>query len=120
MLELDRVADFAPRKSTRRDPWTADEARAVLAAASQSGVSLSAFARRHGLSDRTLYWWQSRVHTHPDVEPATRPFVRICTQSLPRRESSGIEIALADAIVRVAPGFCPQTLAQVLAALRPC
>ena len=60
MLELDRFADYTPRKSTRRDPWTEDEARDVLAAASQRGDSLSAFARRHGLSDRNLYWWQSR------------------------------------------------------------
>ena len=118
MLELSPVTDFTPRKSTRRDPWTEDEARAVLAAASRSGLSLSAFARRHGLSDRTLYWWQMRTHAHPNVEPATRSFVRVCTQSLPNREVSGVEIVVSDAVIRIAPGFDPQTLAQAVAALR--
>ena len=122
MHEFGPVESFQPRKSTRRDPWTKDEASAVLAAARRSGLSLSAFARRHGLSDRTLYWWQMRTRTHPDVEPAAGTFVRICTQSLPGRESSGIEIVISDAVIRVAPGFCPETLAQAVAALRrlPC
>ena len=118
MLDLSQVPDFTPRKSTRRDPWSEDEARAVLAAASRSGLSLSAFARRHGLSDRTLYWWQMRTHAHPNVEPATRSFVRVCTQSLPNREVSGVEIVVSDAVIHVAPGFDAQTLAQAVAALR--
>jgi hypothetical protein len=48
--------------------------------------------------------------------------VRICTQALPSRESSGIEILVSDAVIRVAPGFCAQTLGQVVAVLRaaPC
>lgn len=117
MLELSPVADVTPRKSTRRDPWTEEEARAVLAAAKRSGLSLSAFARRHGLSDRTLYWWQMRTRSHADVEPATGSFVRICTQSLSSRETSGVEMVVSGAVIRISPGFCPQTLAQVVAAL---
>jgi len=118
MHKLVPVESFQPRKSTRRDPWTQDEARAVLAAARQSGLSLSAFSRRHGLSDRTLYWCHAPTRTHPDVEPATGTFVRICTQSLPRPESGGIEVVVSDTVIRVAPGFCPETLARAVAALR--
>ena len=120
MHELSPATDFTPRKSSRRDPWSEDEARSVLAAASRSGVSLAAFARRHGLSDRTLYWWRSQLRAHPNVEPTTGMFARICTQSSPHRELSGIEIVVADAVIRVAAGFDPQTLAQVVAVLRPC
>ena len=120
MLELTPIPDFKPRKSTRRDPWTEDEARAVLSAASRSSLSLAAFARRHGLRGRTLYLWRSQLSPHPNVEPATGMFARICTDPLPSREVSGIEIAVAGATIRVAPGFDPQTLAQVVAALRPC
>lgn len=120
MHELGPIESFQPRKSTRRDPWSDDEARAVLAAAGQSGLSLSAFARRHGLSDRTLYWWRMRTRTHPNVESATASFVRICAQAQPSREPSGVEIVVGDAVVRVARGFCAQTLAQVLTALGPC
>jgi hypothetical protein len=108
MLELSPVEAFKPRKSTRRDPWSEDEARAVLAAVHRSGLSLAAFARRHGLLDRTLYWWQMRLRIHPNVEPATGSFVRLCTQSLPSREVSGIEIAVSDVVIGVSPG-CVQS-----------
>jgi len=120
MLELRTVESFTPRKSSRRDPWTEDEARAALAAASGSGLSLAAYARRHGLSDRKLYWWRSQLRRHPDIEPGTSMFARICTHASADHGVSGIEIAVGDAVIRVAPGFCAQTLAQVVAALRPC
>ena len=112
LLEVSPIADFTPRKSTRRDPWSEDEARAVLSAASRGDLSHSAFARRYSLSDRTLHWWNSRLHAPPDGKPATRSFVRVCAQSLPNRVRLGIEIAVAEALVGVAPGFCVQTLAQ--------
>lgn len=91
-------------------------------AAGQSGLSLAAFARRHGLCDRQLYWWRARFRAYPDIEPATRPFVRIRTQALPSLESSGVEILVSDVTIRLAPGFCAETLAQAVAALRtpPC
>jgi hypothetical protein len=92
----------------------------VLAAVGRSGLSMAAFARRHGLSDRTLYWWRSHLRAHPHVEPATGMFARICTDSRPHRDVSGIEIVVADSVIRVAAGFDPQTLAQVVAVLRPC
>ena len=120
MQSLSPVPDFHVRKSTRRDPWTEDEARAVLSAASRSGLSLSAFARRHGLSDRTLYWWRTQLRSHPNVESATSMFARICTDSSPSREVSAIEIVVADAVIRVSQGFDQQTLAQVVAALKSC
>jgi hypothetical protein len=36
MFEPSPIADFTPGKSTRRDPWTEDEASAVLARAAAS------------------------------------------------------------------------------------
>lgn len=120
MLQVSPIAAYTPRRSSARDPWTEDEARATLAAVSQSGLSLAAFARRHGLCDRQLYWWRARLRSHSGLEPASRPFVRIRTHSVPSLEASGVEIVVSDTVIRVAPGFCPQTLVQVLAALRPC
>ncbi len=122
MLEISPVSPFTPRRSTVRDPWTENEARTTLAAVGQSGLSLAGFARRHGLCDRQLYWWRNRLRSHPSVEPANGPFVRIRTHALPSREVSGIEIAVGDAVIRVAPGFDAQTLAQAIAVLRaaPC
>lgn len=120
MLELSPVPDFIPRKSTRRDPWTDDEARDALAAVHRSGLSLSAFARRHGLCESQLYWWRARLRSHRNVESGIRPFVDVRTQALPDCESSGIALVVADVTIGVARGFDPQTLAQVVAALRPC
>ncbi len=120
MHELCPIDSFQPRKSSRRDPWNEDEAREVLGVAGQSGLSLSAFARRHGLSDRTQYWWRLRTRAHPSAEAATASFVRIFAQAQPNRELSGVEVVVGDAVVRVAPVFCAQTLVQVVAALRPC
>lgn len=64
---------FVPRKSTRRDPWTEAEARAALAAAHDSGLSIAAFARRHGMSDRQLYWWHMRLRMPGDVHMQAPP-----------------------------------------------
>ena len=118
MLEISPVTSYTPRRSTVRDPWSAEEARQILAAAGQSGLSLAGFARRHSLCDRQLYWWRTRLRSHPDTDPVNRPFVRISTQSVPTREMSGVEIVVSDAVIRIASGFCPQTLVQAVAALR--
>lgn len=113
---------YTPRRSTRRDPWTEDEAREALSAARRSGLSLAGFARRHGLSAPQLYWWHMRIHTHPDLERG-RPLSFVPVVSV--REASavtGVEVVVGDAVIRVQPGFCEQTLARALAVLRgqPC
>jgi transposase-like protein len=41
--------------------WTAEDARAALAACAQSGESTVEFARRHGISVQRLYWWRHRL-----------------------------------------------------------
>lgn len=124
------AATYTPRKSSRRDPWTEDEAREALAAARRSGLSLAAFARRHGLSAPQLYWWHMRIHTHADVERG-RPLAFVPV--VPVREAAAaaaaanlatgsIELAVGGAVIRLQPGFCEQTLARAVAVLRgqPC
>jgi hypothetical protein len=41
--------------------WTAAKARRELAAWKTSGLSLATFARRRGLKDTRLRWWQTRL-----------------------------------------------------------
>ena len=128
MLKPMPADTYTPRKSSRRDPWTEDEAREALSAARRSGLSLSGFARRHGLSAPQLYWWHMRIHTHPEVErgwplsfvpvvPVREPMT--ATASL---AAGSIEVAVGGAVIRVQPGFCEQTLARAVAVLRgqPC
>ena len=49
------------RRSSARAPWTRAEAEAVLADAAASGLTLFEYARRHKLSDATLYGWRLRL-----------------------------------------------------------
>ena len=41
--------------------WTEDDAREALAECERSGESVAAFARRHGLVARRLYWWRHEL-----------------------------------------------------------
>ncbi len=113
------AAPYVPRKSTRRDPWSEAEAREALRAASQSGLSLAAFARRHDLPAPQLYWWHMRIRTHPCVEPG-RPlsFVPVVQVGEPPAGTGGVEVVVGGAVVRLQPGFCEQTLARAVAVLR--
>lgn len=50
----------ASRKSGWKQ-WTPDEARSALKAWRASGLSLSAFARKTGVTVQRLAWWQQRL-----------------------------------------------------------
>lgn len=115
---------YVPRKSTRRDPWSEGEAREALAAASRSGLTLAAYARRHGLSDRQLYWWHRRICAHPDVHTGPLSFVPV-VPFRPQMTSPAVaplEVVVGPAVVRVGPDFCEETLARVVGVLHrlPC
>ncbi|MFN0246145.1 MAG: IS66 family insertion sequence element accessory protein TnpA [Kofleriaceae bacterium] len=43
------------------DSWSPDDAKRVFDEWRQSGDSLAAFARRHGISSARLYWWRKRL-----------------------------------------------------------
>jgi len=49
------------REGAKRNCWTRAHAEGVLAQWSESGDSLYAYARRHGLSEQRLYYWRSRL-----------------------------------------------------------
>ena len=55
----------------REDSWTPEEAGRVLDEAEQSGESLAAFARRHGLGPARLYWWRKRLAANRSTTMAT-------------------------------------------------
>lgn len=108
---------------TRRR-WTADDARAVLAALDRSGKSVCAFAAEHGFDPQRLYAWRRRV---ADGDPIT--FREVTVRPPPRAETAeaplaGFEIALASGVViRVPPTFEAAALArllEVLAQARSC
>ena len=87
-----------------------------------SGLSVRDFCARHRLPTPTFYTWRRRLQRRA-AEPA--PFLPVqVVADPPPPQASPLEVVLADgAVVRVAPGFDPATLRELLAVLReggPC
>ena len=119
----------------RRRTWSdADKAR-IVAEILASGESLSAVARRHGLSPQQLFGWRRQLQAprselldeeEPSFVPAvlnapSSPSVRR-QRKMPRRQvdpgAGMIEVALDGMTVRIGPGTPAATIAAVLRALK--
>ncbi len=87
-----------------------------------SGLSVSAFCARHGLSPANFYAWRRTLERRAAALAAFVP-VHVVADT-PPAPVSALELMLADGrSVRVAPGFDAATLRQLLAVLReerPC
>lgn len=111
---------FPPRAAVfRKAYWRAEDAREVLAEWRRSGVTLTEFARREGLSRNRLAWWRARL----GVERAPR-FHRIelihapTTAGVGGSSGEAIEILVGGGRrVAVRRGFDPDLLAEVLRVL---
>ena len=112
-------ADFTPRRGTLTDRWSPGEAARVLAHAASTGLSLFAYARKHGLCVRQLYWWRCRLagqtakRQGPAAPEAPLRFVAVGPAHAGR--GSGVSLRVGAARIDVEPGFCEQTLARTLA-----
>jgi hypothetical protein len=92
------------KKASEGIHWSEADARSAIAASEASGLSLKAFACRHGLSEKRLYWWRDRIgevvpakSTEASLVPVTvtrSPFVSL--------GSSSISIAVDDVQIEVA------------------
>lgn len=71
-VALEQPVDIAQLRDIR---WTAVEARQVLAAWKASGLSVSAFAKRHGLGEQRVSWWKKRLAAVDTPKPAFVPLV---------------------------------------------
>src|SRR5215813_12446395 len=56
---VDRVEVFSQIQRRRR--WSVDQKLAILAEASQPGMSISYVARRHGISPSLVFGWRRRM-----------------------------------------------------------
>ena len=95
--------------------WREEDARVVTEAWRQSGMSLSAFAERHGLHARRVARWAERLQ---GMEPEPVRFHRVELVAARGPQAAGverIEVVLGDGCtVRVPPGCAPKELRQVL------
>jgi hypothetical protein len=93
--------------------WTAAEAATVLAAVAASGLSLPAFAARHGLLRRRL---ERRQRQLAAVQPVAETFVEVTLPPVVYPAVSGFEIVLRSGrVVRVGAGFDAEELRRLLA-----
>ena len=108
----------------RRRAWTTEQ-KAEIVAESYAGGTVSAVARRHGLTPQQLFSWRRQAcqqHGLREAETSLAPVVvEACCPardgSTPRSVLAGaalIEIAIGRATVRVMPGVDAANLQAVL------
>jgi len=108
----------------RRRRWSVEEKARIVAEASVPGVAVSEVARRWHVCAQQVFGWRREAQRDlaqsvPCGEPA---FVPILAEAGPRLGTSAapatIEVKLAGAVVRVAPGTDSALLTSVLRAVR--
>ncbi|HEX5449666.1 MAG TPA: hypothetical protein VFW85_06370 [Gaiellaceae bacterium] len=99
----------------------ARDARACVKAARAAGLSLGAWARRHGVDGRSLHAWSvnmARASSTTAIVAKPR-LVELVPTSAPRGSARYI-LRVSDAVVEVGDDFCDETLARVVRVLRAC
>jgi transposase len=113
----------------RRRRWTAEQKARIVAESYESGETVCAVARRHGLTPQQLFGWRRHTRLAEDgdgkggiafapviVEAARRYGNAPIAAARPGR-SSAIEIVIGAVTVRIAPGTDAATLQTVLRAV---
>lgn len=108
----------------RRRRWSWQEKTQIVAESLAPGAVASAIARRYGLHRNQIYAWRKELRETAGeataaVGLAPLDFVPVVVTDAPDvRRTSGIEIELSGARVRVLPGVDPALLADVLRTLK--
>ena len=107
----------------RRRRWSDDDKARIIAETAQPGAVVTEVARRWQVSPQQVFDWRRQARkalaaaTAP-AEPAFVPIVAEAAPSLSVRATPAIEIKLAGAVLRVAPGTDGELLTTVLRAIR--
>jgi transposase len=111
------MAPTKPRDARKEQQW-----RRWMHQWQQSGLSVRAFCARHDLAEPSFYGWRRELHRR-DAAPTAFVPVRVVPDEEPAAARS-VEVLLAGGRrLRVAPGFDPATVRQLLAVLEevpPC
>lgn len=103
-----------PRYTKERE----EQIRALLSQLESSGRPVREFAAEHGVSAWTVYSWRKRFERPQRAR--SMPKADLIELSPRVAHTATIEITVADASVRVSPGFEDDDLARVLRAVRSC
>jgi transposase len=96
----------------RRRTWSADQKAAIVAESLDGATSVSAVARRHGLTPPQLFAWRRQARGHSVVAKERLSFASVVVGTSP------IELEFGGATIRVSAGSDPATLRAVLQALK--
>jgi transposase len=111
----------------RRRSWSDDEKARIVAETAEPGAKVTEVARRWQVSPQQVFDWrrQARRALVSATTTAEPSFVPVVTEppapeatAAPVRHSSSIEVKLAGAVLRVAPGTDEALLTTVLRAIR--
>jgi transposase len=107
----------------RRRAWTSEQKAQIIAESYEGGGSVSAVARRHGLTPQQLFGWRrgtraSKPAFAPVIVEAAPPWADASGAPVVTGGSSVIEIVAGALTVRLAPGTDAATLAMVLRAVK--
>ena len=114
----------------RRRRWSDDDKARIVAETAQPGAVVTEVARRWQVSPQQVFDWrrQARKALAAATAPAEPAFVPIVAETpppsspepvaAPARATPSIEIKLAGAVLRVAPGTDGELLTTVLRAIR--
>jgi transposase len=115
----------------RRRAWAADEKARIIAESYAGGETVSAVARRHGLTPQQLFGWrrEARQRAESEAGEISRAFTLVIVEASRRHldapiaaaRPSGspmVEIVIGAATVRIPPGIDAVTLTTVLRAVR--
>ena len=104
---MSKVNTLVPYASNRS--WTVEEARTVLSAVARSGLTIYAFAQRHGVDPQRLYYWRRRIKG----DAVAQAFVEVH-----RASADPVEIVVRSGrVLRVADTIDGSTLRKLVAAL---
>ena len=117
----------------RRRSWSAVEKAAIVAESAKPGVSVSAVARRHGLTPPQLFAWRRTFRAEAEKAASFVPVVVTAEpdapagpkrSAKPRRahrsssKAASIELEIDGVAVRVGRGADAKTVAAVIRALK--
>ena len=114
----------------RRRRWSDDDKARIIAETAQPGAVVTEVARRWQVSPQQVFDWrrQARKALAAATAPAEPAFVPIVVETpvpsspepvaAPAHATAAIEVKLAGAVLRVAPGTDGELLTTVLRAIR--
>jgi hypothetical protein len=98
----------------------ARDARACAKAARAAGLSLGAWARRHGVDGRSLHAWSVNLaRSRPTAVVAKPKLIELVPASVPQAPARYV-VRVGDAAIEVGDDFCDETLGRVVRVLRAC